>query len=224
MTSDDGPERALIFDMDGVLIDSEPLWRQAEIEVFDDVGLKITEQDCLMTMGLRIDDAVAFWYDRSPWAGRSCRDVETAIVERVAELIRDTGTPLPGVQEAIQSATDRGFQLGLASSSPNFLIHTVLDHFGLREVFAAARSAEKEPYGKPHPAVYLSTAEALSIHPRQCIAIEDSVNGVISAVAAQMTCIAIPDTESRNDPRFAIAVRQIKSLEFLGETLDELEA
>jgi HAD superfamily hydrolase (TIGR01509 family) len=216
-------DRALLFDMDGVLIDSEPLWRRAEIEVFAEVGLELSEQDCRETQGLRIDDAVAYWYTRFPWSGKSCESVAEAIVERVAELIRADGKPLPGVHRAISDASERGWRLGLASSSSQFLIDTVLDHFELRAAFEITRSAEHEAYGKPHPAVYLSTAIALSIDPRRCVAIEDSLNGVVSAIAAQMSCIAIPAPESRDDPRFAIASMRLASLESLGEALEEFQ-
>ena len=216
-------DRALLFDMDGVLIDSEPLWRRAEIEVFADVGLELSEQDCRETQGLRIDDAVTYWHTRFPWDGKSRESVADSIVARVAELIRADGKPLPGVHRAISEASERGWRLGLASSSAQFLIDTVLDHFELRPAFEITRSAEHETYGKPHPAVYLSTAVALSVDPRRCIAIEDSVNGVVSAVAAQMSCIAIPALESWDDPRFAIASMRLASLESLGEALEELQ-
>jgi len=215
-------DRALLFDMDGVLIDSEPLWRRAEIEVFGEVGLELSEDDCRETQGLRIDEAVAYWYTRFPWSGKSCESIAHSIVERVAQLIRADGKPLPGVHRAISDAGDLGWRLGLASSSSQSLIDTVLDHFELRAVFEVTRSAEVEAYGKPHPAVYLSTANALSIDPRRCVAIEDSVNGVVSAIAAQMACIAIPAPESWDDPRFAIASMRLASLDSLGEALEEL--
>jgi HAD superfamily hydrolase (TIGR01509 family) len=215
--------RALIFDMDGVLIDSEPLWRRAEIETFGDVGLSLTDGDCRATQGLRIDEAVDYWFARSPWTGKSRELVAEAIVERVAELIRDEGAPMSGVHEALSEAKRRGYRLGLASSSSIRLIETVLERFDLREAFEAVHSAEEETFGKPHPSVYLSTAQTLSIDPRRCVAIEDSINGVVAALAAGMTCFAIPAPESRTDARFAVASRKLASLESLGEALDEID-
>ena len=214
--------RALIFDMDGVLIDSEPLWRRAEIEIFGDVGLRLTHRDCMKTTGLRIDEAVGYWFARVPWTGRSCEEVARRIVDRVALLIGKEGKPLPGVHRSIDMARARGWRLGLASSSSPFLIETVLGTFGLQDAFEATHSAEAETFGKPHPAVYLSTAATMDIDPSHCVAIEDSVNGVVSAIAARMRCIAIPAPESREDPRFAIATRRLASLEMLGEALTEM--
>ena len=221
--SENTSRRALIFDMDGVLIDSEPLWRRSEIEIFGDVGLELSEEGCSHTQGLRIDDAVAFWFARSPWTGTRCEDVGKAIVERVAQLIRTDGNPLDGVHSAVDEARKRDWRLGLASSSSQFLIDTVLEHFDLQNAFDITRSAETEAYGKPHPGVYLSTARALSIDPRHCVAIEDSLNGVVSALAARMICIAVPAPEARDDPRFSIASSQLRSLETLGDALDRLE-
>jgi len=208
--------------MDGVLVDSEPLWRRSEIEVFGSVGLTIDEDDCRKTQGLRIDEAVGFWFQRSPWSRTSQESVAEQIVERVAELIRAEATPINGAYQSIEAARERGFELGLASSSPRSLIQAVLERFDLADTFDAVCSAEHEQFGKPHPAVYLRAASELRVAPESCIAIEDSVNGVISALAARMRCIAIPEAPERDDPRFAVATKKLASLESLGEALDAL--
>jgi sugar-phosphatase len=115
--------------MDGVLIDSEPLWRRAEIAVFGELGVSLTEEDCLETQGLRIDEVVDYWLERRPWQGRSREEVAHAIVFRVGALIRGGAVPLPGAEEALASARARGWRLALASSSPRRLIETVIDRF-----------------------------------------------------------------------------------------------
>ncbi len=208
--------------MDGVLVDSEPLWRRAEIDVFGEVGLRIDEQDCLETQGLRIDAAVAYWFERHPWPGPSPSDVADSIVARVAGLIRSEGCLLPGVHDSLDWATKSGWRLALASSSPKRLIETCLDHFGIEAAFEITRSAELEPFGKPHPGVYLSTARDLGIQPAACIAIEDSLNGIRSALAAGMRCIAVPPPESRDDARFDLATLRLESLNALPEALRAL--
>jgi len=208
----DSADRAMIFDMDGVLIDSEPLSRRAEIAIFPEVGLEPVEADCYQTQGLRIDEAVAFWFERAPWSGRSCEDVAESIVARMAELIRSEGEPMPGVAAALDWAMASSWRLAVASSSSNFLIETVLERFGFRDLFECTRSAEDEQRGKPHPDVYRSAAQDLELEPRACIAIEDSAHGVASALAAGMRCVAVPPPETRDDPRFAVASMRVASL------------
>jgi sugar-phosphatase len=215
-------ERALIFDMDGVLIDSEPLWRRAEIDVFREVGLDLEDADCLQTQGLRIDEAVKFWYERAPWADRSIGDVAKSIVLRVAGLIRSEGEPMPGALTSIGWAANSTWRLALASSSSKFLIDIVLDRFGITNLFELTRSAEDEASGKPHPDVYLTVARDLQLNPRACVAVEDSVNGVVSALSAGMRCIAVPPPETRDDGRFASANLLLNSLRDLPKALEKL--
>ncbi|MFK7896575.1 MAG: hexitol phosphatase HxpB [Myxococcota bacterium] len=218
----DSAERALIFDMDGVLIDSEPLWRRAEIEVFGAVGLQLVEADCFKTQGLRIDEAVAYWYARHPWTGESCEIVADRIVSRMVDLIQAEGEPMRGVRESIEAARQQGWRLGLASSSSSRLIETVLDRFSLAHAFESTRSAENEANGKPAPDVYLATAREMGIAPDRCVAVEDSPNGIISALAAGMRCIVVPDPELRDDPRFEKATKSIDSLSALPDALTEM--
>lgn len=209
--------------MDGVLIDSEPLWRIAEIEVFGEAGLVLTEADCLKTMGMRMDQVVEYWAQQQPLHGRTHSEIAAAVSHRVGELIRERGEPMAGVSPAIRECSRRGYRIGLASSSPRHLITTVLEHFELIDTFEAVRSAEIEEFGKPHPAVYLSAARALGVSPARCVAIEDSVNGVVSALAASMFAVAVPAPENRSDPRFAVAKAQLAGLNSLGDALDAFE-
>ena len=198
--------------MDGVLIDSEPLWRRAEMECFARVGLELSEADCLQTTGLRIDEVAAHWFERSPWSGASPDAVAESIIDRMEHLIRAEGTAIEGAADALDVARASDHRVALASSSPLRLIDAVLDRFGWRDHFAAVCSAENEARGKPHPDVYLSAASAIGIEPVHCIAIEDSVHGVDSALAAGMRCIAVPQAVSRAEPGFARATWRIGSL------------
>ncbi len=216
--------RAVIFDLDGVLIDSEPLWRRAEIATFGEVGVALSDADCLETTGLRIDEAVDYWFERMPWTGRSCEDVARSIVSRVALLIRDEGEPMSGAVSSIEAAIQSEWRLAVASSSPKVLIETVLDRFRIADRFECTRSAEDEAFGKPRPDVYLSAAAALQLSPQACVAVEDSANGLASALAAGMRCIVVPPTESQDDPRFDAATLRIDSLHDLPGALDQLKA
>lgn len=185
--------RAVIFDMDGVLVDSEPLWHLAEIEAFGAVGLPLSPSDCLETTGLRVDAVVDYWFARRSWDGTPREAVTAAIIGRMARLLSEHAVAMPGAVEAVRFLQSHDLPLAVASSSPRVLIDAVTSRLGLHDAFAIVRSAEGEPYGKPHPAVYLSTAAALGVDPRGCVAIEDSGNGIRSAVAAGMYTIAVPD-------------------------------
>ncbi|MBS2038918.1 hexitol phosphatase HxpB [bacterium] len=202
----------ILFDMDGVLIDSEPFWRQAEMELFATVGLTLSEEDCRQTTGLRIEEVVAHWYAIQPWSGTSPSLLSQQILDRVVELVGTQGQPMAGVQEALQACRQAGLPLGLASSSNYCLIEATLERLGLRPFFSVIHSAQDESWGKPHPAVYLSAASKLQVSPLRCLAIEDSLNGVISAKAARMPVLAIPDREQAANPRFCLADCQLSSL------------
>ncbi len=197
--------KAVIFDMDGVLIDSEPFWQESEIDAFERVGLRLTQEMCLATMGLRIDEVVAYWHRRHPWADYRPGEMEARIIDGVVERILTRGEAKEGVEPALAFFRERELKIALASSSAYRLIRAVLDRFQLAAEFDCVHSAEEEEYGKPHPGVYLTTARKLGVSPVECLAIEDSFNGVLAAKAARMKCVAIPDATMRHDPRFVIA-------------------
>lgn len=208
---------AVIFDMDGVLVDSEPLWRRAEIEVFAEVGLHLTEAQCAETMGLRMDEVVDLWFARAPWDTGDAADlpasVTARVVDRVVDLVVSEAAPMPGVAGALDRCDAAALPLAIASSSPKRLIRTVVTTFGFDGRFAATCSAEDETHGKPHPAVFLTTATALGVAPRDCLVVEDSVNGVIAARSAGMRVVAVPDSAAFGDPRFSIADAVLGSLD-----------
>jgi HAD superfamily hydrolase (TIGR01509 family) len=214
--------RALVFDMDGVLIDSEPLWRRAEIEIFATVGLELSEADCIQTTGLHMDEAARYWYERMPWEGATPEEIAGRVVDRMVTLIEDEGAAIAGVDAAVAAASKAGWRLGLASSSSMRLIEGVLDRIGLRDAFEVVCSAEHEARGKPHPDVYLSTLRALAMEGVDSVAIEDSAHGVASALAAGMRCIAIPPIETRADPRFDEATWRLDSLEEFADVLPRI--
>lgn len=210
--------QAVIFDMDGVLVDSEPFWQQAELEILSDRGVPLTFEDTLKTQGLRIDQVVTYWYQRHPWTGATPPQVADTILHRVVELIRTQGSPLPGVEQAIRTIHQRGWALGLATSSPSLLVEATLERLGLTGAFSVTRSAESLPYGKPHPQVYLDAASGLQVPPEHCMAIEDSFNGLLAAKSARMTALAVPDPHHRDDPRFVIADHRLDNLTQLTES------
>ncbi|EPI2801218.1 hexitol phosphatase HxpB [Citrobacter koseri] len=204
---------AAIFDMDGLLIDSEPLWDQAELEVMASLGVDITRRHELPdTLGLRIDMVVDLWYAQQPWNGPDRQAVTDRIITRAISLVEETRPLLPGVREAVALCKSQGLMVGLASASPLHMLEKVLTMFDLRESFDALASAEKLLYSKPHPQVYLDCAAKLGVDPLTCVALEDSVNGMVASKAARMRSIVVPAEEGQHDPRFALANVKLTSL------------
>ena len=190
---------AVIFDMDGVLIDSEPFWQRAQMAVFAELGHFHTEEDCNSTIGVRIDQLVAHWYRIRPWSSPSQEEVVQRILDQVIALILQEGQPKAGV-------------IGLATSSPFAMAEAVLGKLGIQDRFMAVHSAEVERFGKPHPDVYIHAAEKLGVEPVHCLAIEDSFTGLLAAKAASMTALIVPDPALVGDPRLAIANHELRSL------------
>ena len=209
----------MIFDLDGLLIDSEPFWRQAEIEVFASLGLDLSEADARQTMGLRIGDAVQHWWDRQPWEGRSRAEVERATTSRVAELIAKSGEPMPGALEAVDLCRHLALPVAVCSGSRMAVIEAALRRLGIEPEVAVRHTAEWDPLGKPHPGAYLSTAAKLGVDPTGCLAVEDSFNGAISAKAARMRVVVVPESASIGSPRWGFCDAILPSLSGFDEAL-----
>ncbi|MDE1187474.1 MAG: hexitol phosphatase HxpB [Pantoea sp.] len=207
------PVLAAIFDMDGLLIDSEPLWDRAELDVFATLGVDLTRRHELPdTLGLRIDQTVRMWYEALPWNGPDQQEVTDRIIARALTLVEETRPLLPGVEQALLLCRQQGLKIGLASASPMHMLERVLEMFNLRHYFDVLASAERLPYSKPHPQVYLDAAAKLAIDPLNCVALEDSFNGMVASKAARMRSIVVPAAEHRADARWALANVQLDDL------------
>ena len=201
--------------MDGVLVDSEPLWRLAERQTFAEIGLELSDADCERTMGMRTDEVIQFWHRRSPWTSPNPAEVESRLEDLMRRLIAERATAMPGVRESIEVAQREGLALGLATSSAPPLIEAVLKKLGLVDAFAVTHSAVEEEFGKPHPAVFLTAARLLGTDPDECLAIEDSPAGVRAAEAAGMRVIAVPPKHLFDEPAYDPAEFKLASLEDL---------
>lgn len=186
--------------MDGVLIDSEPLWQEAEIEVFSSVGVPMTRAMAEQSTGLRMDLVAAHWFSAFPWTSESPSSVAERVKRRVAELIAQRGQPIPGAVALVRALRAAGVRLALCSSSARFLIDEVVRALAIADCFEVLLTAEDCVSGKPDPEPYLATAAALGLMPRQCVVIEDSINGMRSASAAGAWVVgyaAAPSPEAR---------------------------
>tara|TARA_R110002072_G_scaffold284006_1_gene447789 strand:- start:10636 stop:11289 length:654 start_codon:yes stop_codon:yes gene_type:complete len=207
--------KAVIFDMDGLIIDSQPYWQDAQLEVLPKVGVTITRQDTIDTTGMRIDHIVEACYRQSPWKEPSRGEVCRQILDRVTELVRQHKPAMPGLEHAIAICRQLNLRLAIASSSPTRLIDATVDALNLHGVFETQSSGESLIHAKPHPEVYLNACDALGLSPPQCVAFEDSFVGLLAAKAASMKAIIIPESNAADDKRFVIADHQLSSLEEL---------
>lgn len=202
----------VIFDMDGLLIDSEPLWNEAATEVFAYYGKKITAADLLTTMGLRTSEFVSWWLRDYKFDNTELEKAAEKIVELVIKKIKLEGKAMPGVEYILEFFSERGYKIGLATSSPMRVADTILKLLNIEKYIQVKTSAEKLQYGKPHPQVYLDCAAALGSSPLECICFEDSVNGMISVKAARMKCVVVPAYSQQKDEKWSIADLKISSL------------
>ncbi len=203
---------ASIFDMDGLLIDSEVLWHEAEIEILGGLGVPLNTDGCRTTKGMFVHEVTRHWYGLHPWTGPAPDEVAVSVVDRVIELVYAKGRLKPGAEHALDLCAGRGWPLAVASSSEYRLIDAALGHFALRGRFALVHSAEEEAYGKPHPAVFISAATRLGVVPKRCLVWEDAPAGVVAAKAGSMACIAVPEAGEAGRPAFGLADLVVDSL------------
>ena len=204
-----------IFDMDGLIIDSEPLWYEAAIEVMNEFNISIDQEAYNTTTGLRTKEFLHHWFSIYKIDLSEIDYYEKKITDIVISKVKETGTTMDGVHHALQLIKDHGIKIGLASSSPMALIETVLSRTGLTDVFTITTSAEHLPYGKPHPQVYLDCAQSLGSEPTSCFCLEDSFNGMLAAKSARMKCIVVPHPAQFNEGRWQAADLSLNSLTML---------
>lgn len=204
--------KAVIFDMDGLLIDSEPFWREAEKEALEKIGIPVKKEITSETMGVRIDALVEYWFRRYPWNGPSKKEVELDIIRRVISMIKKEGELMPGAREVLETFRKMEMPMAIASSSPIDIINSVLERTSIAPYISVVHSAQDELFGKPDPAVYIGASKKLGISAVNCVAFEDSPNGVISAKSAGMRCIAVPSEGVEEDSAMEKADLVIDSL------------
>jgi HAD superfamily hydrolase (TIGR01509 family) len=189
---------AVVFDLDGVLIDSEPVWEQVRRGLVAERGGHWAPDAQKKLMGMSTPEW-ARYLSEDLGVGLPPGEVAAIVVDRMAASYREHLPLLPGAVEAVRRLAAR-WPLGLASSAPAALIETVLQSAGLRPDFRVTMSTEQVPRGKPAPDIYLAVAEGLGVAPASCAAVEDSSNGLRSAAAAGLHVIAIPRPQYPPDP------------------------
>jgi len=214
----------VIFDMDGLLIDSEPLWKEAAETLFFTYGKQLTTEQYLSTTGMRTKEFLAYWFRHFNLPQAEIANAETIIVNDVIKLVEQKGKPMPGIQHVFNFFLNRSFKIGLASSSPPELITLVVELLEIKNHLQAISSAAGMAYGKPHPEVYLNCAGKLDALPHECICFEDSFNGMIAVKAANMKCVVVPSLHELKKPVWEVADLKISTLtNFNGLLLDSIE-
>lgn len=211
---------AVIFDLDGVLLDSEQLWTESKREVTEATGGRWREDAAVAMMGMSSPEWTAYMRDALA-VPLDAEALDRAVVARMAARYRAHLPLLPGAVPAVRALGQR-WPLGLASSSNREIIDLFLDRAGLAGAFAVTVASEEVSRGKPAPDVYLEAARRLHVDPAGCVAVEDSGNGMRAAHAAGMAIVAVPNQHYRPDAD-ALALAAVR-VAVPGEITPELVA
>ena len=203
---------AVIFDMDGVLIDSEPIWHSVEKDIFLRENVVITEEMCVKAQGRKSEHVIDEWKEMFPTLKLSSKEYALEIENEVKKRISQSGEPIFGVLKALNFFKSKNLKMAVASSSKYHLIDTVVDKLNIRSFFDKIHSSEDEKFGKPQPDVFLGAAKKLGVEPQKCLVIEDSSNGVLAGKRAQMTVVAVLRGSNFENKEFDIANYKIRSL------------
>lgn len=195
--------QAIIFDMDGLLVDSEPVWHEVEVELIESCGYAYLDEIREASVGIRVDEFAAILQRHYPKLGDTPAAIEAAITERMLNLPPGRIKAKPGADELLRYVADRGVRRAIASSSSQAIIEHFVGLTRWEELIPQRYSAEFMERGKPAPDIYLHAAERLGCAPETCLALEDSRFGTMAALAAGMTCYTVPDLSHSSMEDFA---------------------
>lgn len=207
---------AVVFDLDGVLVDSEQVWDTARRELVEETGGEWRDGATEEMLGMSSPEWSAYVRDELGVALEP-PEISSRVVDHLAEHYRRELPLLPGAQDAVRRMAAR-WPLGLATSSNREIIDLFLELSGLAGCFAATLSSEEVARGKPAPDVYLEVVRRLEAEPARCVAIEDSTSGLRSAAAAGLAVVAVPNPHFPPEPD-AVALADV-----VLDSLDELTA
>lgn len=203
--------KAVIFDMDGVLIDSELYWRMAEYSVLTDLNVKLNFADYKKNIGKRVDETVSYWYQKSPWKKKTKRDVQKDIINKATTLVLQHALLKKGAFETITYFFNKKIPLFIASTAPRSLITQIMVRLQLRQYFKYLYSGFSLKNSKPSPQIYQNLIRMFSLPLKNCLVIEDSPAGILAAKRAGLFCVALPPRHLRNDKIYKSADMVVSS-------------
>jgi HAD superfamily hydrolase (TIGR01509 family) len=209
-----GRYRAVVFDMDGLLLDTETLWHSAEVELFARYGGEFTWDDKIAVIGTSYDFTAEYFSDRLGLPRERGPELVGDMISLMHDLVRRSVDARPGSVELVDRLRELRVPLGLASNSPRFLVDDALATAGMTDAFDAIVTSDDVELAKPAPDIYLLACERLGVAPADALALEDSASGVAAAKAAGLTCIAVPQFAETD---VSAADRIVDSLEELIE-------
>jgi HAD superfamily hydrolase (TIGR01509 family) len=214
----ESPTAAVIFDLDGVLLDSESAWVRVKREYTEETGGHWEERATVEMLGMSSTEWSTYMHDELGVPVPPAK-ISSDVANKLVDLYRERLPLLPGAVEAVDSLAGQ-WPLGVASSSNRNVIDLALELAGIADCFGATVSSEEVAAGKPAPDVYLEAARRLGVKPAACAAIEDSTNGIRSAHAAGMMVVAVPNRDFPPEPgALDLAGKQLDSLKKLSPEL-----
>ncbi|WP_238173680.1 HAD family hydrolase [Kribbella speibonae] len=203
--------QAVLWDMDGTLVDSEKVWAEVQLELLAELGATWTIEDCLTLIGSDLRDAVQVWMARIPEGVITAEELADRMFSEVVEALRKEVTFQPGALELLQALRKEDIPCALVSASYRTMIDAVLGHLP-PDPFAVIVAGDEVTLGKPHPEPYLTGAARLGVDPANCIVIEDSATGTQAGTAAGMYVVAVPQWVTIPEAPRRLVVKSLEPL------------
>lgn len=207
--------KAVLFDMDGVLLQSEHIWIQAKTYVLKKYNIPHSRLLSLRTIGLRLDEVVEYWFEHEKKAFQKLNLKKDLLISEITDSVsyyyEKVSHPSEYLEHALEALAHNNYILGIASVSPSKLIHSFLVKNSLVHYFDRIISGESVTYAKPHPEIYLKLASMFGLKPAECVAVEDSLNGLRSVQAARMRSVFYNPNNEQDDVRLKLATYTINS-------------
>lgn len=203
--------QAVLWDMDGTLVDSEKVWAEVQLELMAELGATWTIEDCMTLIGSDLREAVKVWLARIPDGVITGDELAHRMFSEVVEALRKEVTFQPGALELLQALRKEAVPCALVSASYRTMIEAVLGHLP-PDPFDVIVAGDEVTLGKPNPEPYLTAAEKLGVDPAYCVVIEDSMTGTQSGTAAGMYVVAVPQWISIPEAPRRLVVKTLEPL------------